>query len=340
LLFWGGIQTEWKITETGIFHSITPDWVCLGEHSELYILDFRGAEILHFDAGGRLQGKIGRRGQGPGEFQFITAIHFLEGRLFGFDSTRRLVQVFDAQGVYKQTYQAPHAAVFLGTTAKPAGSGWAYVDQDAGTLIRCDRDFGNPRVIARVADEFILEQTPDRRIFHPAPDIILMDTDSRGDEIFVYLPGQGFTVFRFDGETGMRLGKIEVDGKRLPFDRGWGEERFETFLAGIKGKPYIRAQEFEARFPKYFPAIAALTFDLRGYLRIRYGNPNLAPEKANLVLNMEGKAIQDTLPGATFRKIVAHDEDWVYLANYGSAGVTDDELTITRLSRSEFPENF
>jgi hypothetical protein len=264
----------------------------------------------------------------------VTAIRFVDGRLYGFDSMRRLVQVFDGDGAFVDTYQAPYAALYLGTPAKPAGSGWAYIDQDAGTLTLCDRDFGKPRVIARVAEEFVLEQTPDKRIFHPAPDRMLMDTNADGSEIFVYLPGRGFTIFSYDGETGMLLGKIEMEAKPMPFDRRWGEEKFERFLAQSEGKPYMQGRNFEVRFPAFFPPITGLAIDPMGYPRVQRGNPKLEPERALIVLDMEGKEVRGALPEAEFRRIAAHNHDWVYLA-----GEHDGELTITRLSWALFKAN-
>jgi hypothetical protein len=337
-LFIVSTDPAWSISGTGIYNRINSRSVCLGENNSLFLADFIGRRILHFDQSSQLVNQIGRKGNGPGEFQVIDAVVYVDGRLYAMDSLRGRVQVFDSKGIYRDTLEAPRHALMLQNHAKVAGSGWVYINQDEGTLIRCDRDFQNPRVIARVEKRYVLEQTADRSIYHPAADRIRMDTNVDGSEIFVYLPGTGFTIFRYDGETGELLGKIEKDFEPLPFDREWGEKKFEAFLERAAGKYYMQARE--ARYPKYFPHIFGLEYDPEGFLRIQRGNLFLSPERSGLVLDMQGKEVRDAMPDPLFRRVLAHNKDWVYLANYEPIGDDETELTITRLDWGSFKKSY
>ncbi|MEX2363296.1 MAG: 6-bladed beta-propeller, partial [Balneolaceae bacterium] len=53
--------------------------------------------ILAFDPQGMLKGKIGRQGNGPGEFQTITAIDVYDDQLIVYDSNLIRINIFNAQ---------------------------------------------------------------------------------------------------------------------------------------------------------------------------------------------------------------------------------------------------
>ena len=62
---------------------------CLGDH-----------QILKFDSRGDFVGRIGREGQGPGEFQGPNHAVTWKNRLIVLDNFRRNIQILDTKGVY------------------------------------------------------------------------------------------------------------------------------------------------------------------------------------------------------------------------------------------------
>jgi hypothetical protein len=77
----------------------------------LYALDAREATIRVFDPLGNVVRSIGRRGQGPGEFNAPTGLAFgPEGQLFVYDPQVRRVTVFDTTGALIDTHIIPMSA--------------------------------------------------------------------------------------------------------------------------------------------------------------------------------------------------------------------------------------
>ncbi|NMG45499.1 6-bladed beta-propeller [Aromatoleum toluvorans] len=86
----------------------------------LLVVDTGAHRILVFDHDLRLQTSIGRRGEGPGEFNFPTALwRGADGRLYVTDSLNFRIQIFDADGrvagVFGRSGDVP------GDTPRPKG---------------------------------------------------------------------------------------------------------------------------------------------------------------------------------------------------------------------------
>jgi DNA-binding beta-propeller fold protein YncE len=64
----------------------------------LYVADAQAHDIKVFDEAGRLVRRIGRRGEGRGEFNFPTHVAFARGELYVTDTLNSRVQVFSAGG--------------------------------------------------------------------------------------------------------------------------------------------------------------------------------------------------------------------------------------------------
>jgi DNA-binding beta-propeller fold protein YncE len=63
----------------------------------LYVADTGAHDIKVFSDGGDLLAVIGRRGSGPGEFNFPTHLAYADGALYVTDTLNHRVQVFDAE---------------------------------------------------------------------------------------------------------------------------------------------------------------------------------------------------------------------------------------------------
>lgn len=78
-----------------------PRSILVDENDLIYVSDYQDAMIKLFDPQGKFVRAIGRKGQGPGEFQGISAMKFLpDGRLLVFDIQSRRTSLFDRTGDY------------------------------------------------------------------------------------------------------------------------------------------------------------------------------------------------------------------------------------------------
>jgi hypothetical protein len=78
-----------------------PGHILVDENDLIYVSDYQDAMIKVFDPQGKFVRTIGRKGQGPGEFQGISAMDFVpDGRLLVFDIQSRRTSLFDRTGSF------------------------------------------------------------------------------------------------------------------------------------------------------------------------------------------------------------------------------------------------
>ena len=83
-----------------------PQIFIVDSQDNIYISDFSDKSIKVFDQHGNYQGTIGRVGQGPGEFQHVSALSFLPGgRCLVLDHRNRRTSLFDKSSQFVQSYQ-------------------------------------------------------------------------------------------------------------------------------------------------------------------------------------------------------------------------------------------
>jgi hypothetical protein len=70
------------------------------EENNIYVCDARRNSIVVFDRDGRFVREIGRRGEGPGEFEMPFEFCYDNGKLFVWDQGNRRVQILDSLGNY------------------------------------------------------------------------------------------------------------------------------------------------------------------------------------------------------------------------------------------------
>lgn len=79
-----------------------------GADGSVYVADGQISAIRRYDAQGHHQATIGRRGEGPGEFQAIDGIAVLDdGRLIVWDGGLRRLSIFDARNEIIETVAVP-----------------------------------------------------------------------------------------------------------------------------------------------------------------------------------------------------------------------------------------
>lgn len=87
---------------------------------QLYVVDSQRHAVVIYDLGGGYRSEFGKRGDGPGEFNFPThAAADAAGNLYVTDSMNGRVQVFDAAGRFERQVGAPGDGP--GTFSRPKG---------------------------------------------------------------------------------------------------------------------------------------------------------------------------------------------------------------------------
>jgi DNA-binding beta-propeller fold protein YncE len=85
----------------------------------VFVADSQAHVIQVFDAQGALQATWGRRGEGPGEFNYPTHLAFADGLLLVSDALNARVQVLDGEG--RPVLRFGERGLFVGNLVRPKG---------------------------------------------------------------------------------------------------------------------------------------------------------------------------------------------------------------------------
>jgi len=85
----------------------------------VYVADTYAHDVKVFDDDGQLVATWGRRGEGPGEFNYPTHVALSHGTVLVCDSLNARVQAFDAQG--RPTLQVGARGRYVGNLVRPKG---------------------------------------------------------------------------------------------------------------------------------------------------------------------------------------------------------------------------
>lgn len=80
-------------------------WVDVDADGGLYVLEMMGLQIRVFDEDGEFLHRIGRQGEGPGEFRDVSALGVRGDTLWAYDRQIRRLTLFDREGRLRSTVQ-------------------------------------------------------------------------------------------------------------------------------------------------------------------------------------------------------------------------------------------
>ena len=264
----------------------------------IYVLDQRDALIRYFDAKGSLLGTIGRKGQGPGEFESPVGMEIVpDGTIVVVDPSLMRLTRLAPDGRLLNT-------VILKNYVSDIGSG-----QD-GTLIAGYGDPGNSETCAGVLDIATGQVTRlfGQRTYWPArttndamtydfPYFVRFALDSR-DRLFVgSAVAYELSVMDLKGRLEF---KFKKDKERIPV-QGELLDRIAGIPLGWGPNPYVREP--------YFPFFDSLAIDERGRIWVRHYLPRFSartnPETPYDVFSSDGIFLFETrIPGHVYSKLV------------------------------------
>jgi DNA-binding beta-propeller fold protein YncE len=160
----------------------------------LLVTDSQRHQVVLYDLGGKFISKFGRRGSGPGEFNFPTHVNVdAAGRIYVTDSLNNRIQVFDANGQFQRAFGS-------------AGDGPGHFSRPKGVAV--DRS-GHVYVVDAVFDNVQVFDEQGRLLLNwgeagPAPGEFWLPNAiviSRNNEIYVADSyNHRIQVFRYTGK--------------------------------------------------------------------------------------------------------------------------------------------
>ncbi|MCK4764523.1 MAG: hypothetical protein KAW12_20150 [Candidatus Aminicenantes bacterium] len=224
------------------------------DENRVYISNQNGVSV--FSPGKlKLTGKIGKRGEGPGEFLFTPHVQILTGTLFLY--TSRKFSFFNKAG----ELQEEKSLSFPVLNANSIGSNyitnqWTYVDNRAfSEIILYDRDLKKIKSLHKSKKEVNI-----KKIFEKIPFVShVLKFQCWGNKIYFMDSKKGFVIEVYDA-SGNHLSTIRREYEKIKITSSDKKRIIEEF----KNKPFVKnrwsflkkyADKFESMFPEYFPAV-------------------------------------------------------------------------------------
>jgi len=88
-------------------------------HGRIYVADTHAHDIKVFSDDGKLLKVLGRRGEGPGEFNYPTHLAFSSDKLYVTDTLNSRIQVLDSEG--KLIVKFGQRGLYIGNLVRPKG---------------------------------------------------------------------------------------------------------------------------------------------------------------------------------------------------------------------------
>ncbi len=251
-----------------------------------YVADFDNHRILKYDPEGRYILTIGRKGQGPGEFQSLSLPRFdKDNNLYIADSLNRRISFFDKDGNYLRQIrmQERYFTPFINSQGFFITNKWdmnqeGNVQRQTSTyglfndkfnlLIELYKDEIEIPMPAGTDESAIVEylaRTWSRTAFRPAVRFILADND------FIYLGRPDKYEIKVYSPEGKLVKQITRDYVSIPVSDKDKDDFFERISESLSSIPLftedLKKKAFQKiKFPKYKPAYQSFTLMENGWL--------------------------------------------------------------------------
>ncbi|CAM2005467.1 6-bladed beta-propeller [Acanthopleuribacter pedis] len=330
-----GPITEYR--ETDVYQPLMVSEVQLAKNGNLFILSFPEAKIHMYAADGRLQRRIGGKGQGPGEFTYPTQIWTENNQLYVFDIHSAEISLFSQDGSFVKRWKAPDRNLIL----EKVHNGWVYgnwngflPEETAPTLTWANETFSKRKALAKPAHPgtrsglstwYNGDQREGR--FNPIQNQPIMVVS--GDKTRVYLSHTDrFQIDVYELNDFKKEASIKRHEKHVPFDTEWADLNFKR----MTDDPNLKNVTWSKNYPKTFPIIRSLQLSSEGLLIVDRWRGK--PEAANhyLTLKPSGEVVDVTWNGALLVRMVGIRGDHAYLTAWDHE---TEEAYLVKVPKSE-----
>jgi hypothetical protein len=171
----------------------------------VYVVDAQDCAVKIFSKQGRFKAAVGRRGQGPAEFQFPSGVSVVGGRLFVADKLNHRIQVLDASGRYRRSFVVPFAPdrVFVLAADRVLVTHHASGRSGPEKLLHVfstDGELLREELVSRASGDAVFDAFCNMFLVNPGP---------HGD-FFLVFKSQDRSILHY-GRDGSPLGRIPVD---------------------------------------------------------------------------------------------------------------------------------
>ena len=279
---------DWTATEEmridGRAEDLTSiNWVAVSQHGDIAIAQPQDHRVLFYSRDGKLIGKFGRLGEGPGEFRGVGPLRWIGDTL----------QVYD-YALRRSTWVRPGGSVVRTVRdASPVSAGPSdpvpCVNQGGGRRLTnpfCARTVRNAAVDSSLFS-IIAQSTP---------------TSTRGRYTITVLRRNGDTVF---SES------LTAPSVRIP---KWYSDSMIDVMTALRG-PDARAF-FQRTMPAYFQPVRVVFFGTDGTIWVMYWAEPRGGTGEYLVLDANGKALATvSLPRTLVLQGVSRSTVWGVLTD-------------------------
>ena len=230
----------------------------------LWVADSMETRVHIFDLDGNLIKSFGRKGQGPGEFNFILDVDSLGKEVYLVDFQK--IHIFDKEGNSVKTLP-----VAMGQREfYRVDGGWVYQKinpRDPSTkhqVFWADEQLENEKLIAAFNNGATETSAGGMFDFNPAPERTLSLGYPDGKHIVVREPGTKVKLKIIDIVQNKTVAEIEKEVPLIPYDEEDGDRYYERRMKVMAKSPFKR--EFKKAYPENYPSVSILRY---------YGDGNL-----------------------------------------------------------------
>lgn len=242
---------EVTIRDLEIFKPITPYLAGVDETGQVYILDRAECRVLVFDADGNSIQTMGRKGNGPGEFQWPLYLTVGKGKVIVYEGT--MANIFNTNGAYmNQVPRNPKSLSYIIGNSEYLRKS---EDDSMAIILRRDLDTGHEEtLLAWQPERLIKPQKPythgaGKASYSPIRENIFFVASHSRRYLFIGHMGPQFRITVLDLEKNKQH-VIKRSIKPIPFNKEWGQADIDArnrqggevklYLSDIKNFPLIR----------------------------------------------------------------------------------------------------
>ncbi len=288
---WGGdkVKPLWEISKAELYQPLRLDEVFVRPDGSFYVLNFKDAYIEIHDAKGKVIGKFGAKGKGPGEFVYPTKFFFQDNQVFVFDLSEASFTIFSADGKFKDRVKLPSQELSLGKVK----TGWVFGSWDqagpttAAELGWANNNFSERKSLYKLAKKAYMGQDGSRIIqFNPINDKPIMLVDPAGERVYL-VDSEEFEVKVFSATEKKQVGTLRRRQARIPFDTDWGNMQMAPLIKRMKRNGF----EVKANFPSHFPVIRNMVWGPNNTLLFNLWRGNPDDHDYPMALNLKGEQV-------------------------------------------------